>query len=243
MSHDVVIVAAARTPQGRILGQLAPLAAAELGTIAIRGALQRSGVDAAQVESVIMGHVLQAGAGQNPARQAAIGAGIGWGVPTVTINKVCFSGLAAIIDAARIIRAGEATVVVAGGQESMTNAPHELPGSRKDWNYASFSAVDSVAHDGLTDAFDKESMGASTEKHNGKLSISRTEQDEVAAESHLRAAKATADGLFESEITPVEIAGRKGEKTTITTAEGVRPDSCVETLAKLRPAFSPDGAI
>jgi acetyl-CoA C-acetyltransferase len=243
MSNDVVIVAAARTPQGRILGQLASLSAAELGTIAIKGALERSGVAASEVQSVIMGHVLQAGAGQNPARQASIGAGIGWDVPTVTINKVCLSGLAAVIDAARIIRAGEASVVVAGGQESMTNAPHVLPGSRKGWNYGSFSAVDSVAHDGLTDAFDKESMGASTEKHNGTLSISRTEQDEVAAASHQRAGKATADGVFEAEIAPVEITGRKGDTTVITTDEGVRPDSSVDTLAKLRPAFSPDGAI
>lgn len=243
MSNDVVIVAAARTPQGRILGQLASLTAAELGTIAIKGALEHSGVDASEVESVIMGHVLQAGAGQNPARQASIGAGIGWDVPTVTINKVCLSGLAAVIDAARIIRAGEASVVVAGGQESMTNAPHVLPGSRKGWTYGSFSAVDSVAHDGLTDAFDKESMGTSTEKYNSTLSISRTEQDEVAAASHQRAGKAAADGVFEAEIAPVEITGRKGDVTTITADEGVRPDSSVDTLAKLRPAFSPEGAI
>jgi len=243
MSNDVVIVAAARTPQGRILGQLASLSAVELGTIAIKGALERSGVNASEVQSVIMGHVLQAGAGQNPARQASIGAGIGWDVPTVTINKVCLSGLAAVIDAARIIRAGEADVVVAGGQESMTNAPHVLQGSRKGWNYGSFSAVDSVAHDGLTDAFDRESMGMSTEKHNVPLGISRTEQDEVAAASHQRAGKATADGVFEAEIAPVEITGRKGDTTTITTDEGVRPDSSVDTLAKLRPAFSPEGAI
>jgi acetyl-CoA C-acetyltransferase len=243
MSNDVVIVAAARTPQGRILGQLASLSATELGTIAIKRALERSGVATSEVQSVIMGHVLQAGAGQNPARQASIGAGIGWDVPTVTINKVCLSGLAAVIDAARIIRAGEASVVVAGGQESMTNAPHVLPGSRKGWNYGSFSAVDSVAHDGLTDAFDKESMGASTEKHNAPLGISRTEQDEVAAASHQRAGKATADGVFEAEIAPVEITGRKGDVTTITTDEGVRPDSSVDTLAKLRPAFNPEGAI
>src|SRR5690554_862323 len=243
MSNDVVIVAAARTPQGRILGQLASLSAVELGTIAIKGALERSGVNASEVQSVIMGHVLQAGAGQNPARQASIAAGIGWDVPTVTINKVCLSGLAAVTDAARLIRSGEATVVVAGGQESMTNAPHVLPGSRKGWNYGSFSAVDSVAHDGLTDAFDHESMGASTEKFNVPLGISRTEQDEVAAASHQRAAKAAADGLFEAEIAPVEITGRKGDVTTITADEGMRPESTAETLSTLRPAFSPTGAI
>src|SRR5690554_4746027 len=243
MSNDVVIVAAARTPQGRILGQLAPLSAAELGAIAIRAALERAGVSADDVQAVIMGHVLQAGAGQNPARQASIAAGIGWNVPTVTINKVCLSGLAAVIDAARMIRGGEADVVVAGGQESMTNAPHVLPGSRKGWNYGSINAVDSVAHDGLTDAFDHESMGSSTEKYNEKLSISRTEQDEVAAASHQRAAKAIADGVFDVEIAPVEITGRKGDKTTITADEGVRAESTVDTLARLRPAFSSDGAI
>ncbi len=243
MSNEVVIVAASRTPQGRILGQLASLSAAELGAIAIRGALERSGVEADQVQTVIMGHVLQAGAGQNPARQASIGAGIGWDVPTITINKVCLSGLAAVIDAARIIRGGEADVVVAGGQESMTNAPHVLPGSRKGWNYGSISAVDSVAHDGLTDAFDHESMGASTEKYNEKLSISRTEQDEVAAASHQRAGNASVNGVFDEEITPVEITDRKGNVTRITTDEGIRPDSNVETLAKLRPAFDPNGAI
>ncbi|MHA6696005.1 acetyl-CoA C-acetyltransferase [Homoserinimonas sp. A520] len=243
MSNDVVIVAAARTPQGRILGQLAPLSAVQLGAIAISGALERSGVAADEVQAVIMGHVLQAGAGQNPARQASIAAGIGWNVPTVTINKVCLSGLAAVIDAARMIRGGEADVVVAGGMESMTNAPHVLPGSRKGWNYGAISAVDSVAHDGLTDAFDNESMGSSTEKYNEKLSISRTEQDEVAAASHQRAAKAIADGVFDAEIAPVEITGRKGDKTTITADEGIRAESTVDTLAKLRPAFSPDGAI
>ncbi|MHA6668778.1 acetyl-CoA C-acetyltransferase [Homoserinimonas sp. A447] len=243
MSNDVVIVAAARTPQGRILGQLAPLSAVQLGAIAISGALERSGVAAGEVQAVIMGHVLQAGAGQNPARQASIAAGIGWNVPTVTINKVCLSGLAAVIDAARMIRGGEADVVVAGGMESMTNAPHVLPGSRKGWNYGAISAVDSVAHDGLTDAFDNESMGSSTEKYNEKLSISRTEQDEVAAASHQRAAKAIADGVFDAEIAPVEITDRKGDKTTITADEGIRAESTVDTLAKLRPAFSPDGAI
>ncbi len=243
MSNDVVIVAAARTPQGRILGQLAPLSAVELGAIAITAAIERSDITVTDVNAVIVGQVLQAGAGQNPARQSAIAAGIGWNVPTVTINKVCLSGLAAVIDAARLIRAGEADVVIAGGQESMTGAPHVLPGSRKGWNYGSFSAVDTVAHDGLTDAFDHESMGISTEKHNVPLNISRTEQDEVAAGSHQRAAKAATEGLFDAEIAPVQITGRKGDVTTITNDEGVRGDSTVDTLAKLRPAFSPDGAI
>ena len=243
MSTDVVIVAAARTPHGRILGQLATLSAVDLGAIAIRAALNRSGLEPSKVDSVIMGQVLQAGAGQNPARQAAIAAGLGWDVPTVTLNKVCLSGLNAVIDAARIIRAGEAQVVIAGGQESMTNAPHVLPGSRKGWSYGSISALDTAAHDGLTDAFDHESMGISTEKYNGKLSISRTEQDEVAAASHQRSARAAEEGLFAAEIAAVEITGRKGDVHTILTDEGVRPESTVATLAKLRPAFSPDGSI
>ena len=243
MSTDVVIVAAARTPHGRILGQLATLSAVDLGAIAIRAALNRSGLEPSKVDSVIMGQVLQAGAGQNPARQAAIAAGLGWDVPTVTLNKVCLSGLNAVIDAARIIRAGEAQVVIAGGQESMTNAPHVLPGSRKGWSYGSISALDTAAHDGLTDAFDHESMGLSTEKYNGKLSISRTEQDEVAAASHQRSARAAEEGLFAAEIAAVEITGRKGDLHTILTDEGVRPESTVATLAKLRPAFSPDGSI
>ena len=243
MSTDVVIVAAARTPHGRILGQLATLSAVDLGAIAIRAALNRSGLEPSKVDSVIMGQVLQAGAGQNPARQAAIASGLGWDVPTVTLNKVCLSGLNAVIDAARIIRAGEAQVVIAGGQESMTNAPHVLPGSRKGWSYGSISALDTAAHDGLTDAFDHESMGLSTEKYNGKLSISRTEQDEVAAASHQRSARAAEEGLFAAEIAAVEITGRKGDVHTILTDEGVRPESTVATLAKLRPAFSPDGSI
>lgn len=243
MSREVVIVSAARTPQGRILGQLASLSAVQLGAVAVKAAVERSGVTADAVQAVIMGQVLQAGAGQNPARQTSIAAGIGWDVPTVTVNKVCLSGLHAIIDGARLIRAGEADVVVAGGQESMTNAPHVLPGSRKGWNYGSFETIDTAANDGLTDAFDKESMGISTERHNGKLGITRTEQDEVAAGSHQRAAAALDAGHFAGEIAPVEIVGRKGDVTTIVTDEGVRPESTVDTLAQLRPAFSTDGSI
>lgn len=243
MSLDVVIVAAARTPQGRILGQLASLSAVQLGTVAVSAALSRSGVSASEVDAVIMGQVLQAGAGQNPARQTSIAAGIGWDVPAVTLNKVCLSGLSAIIDGARLIRAGEADVVIAGGQESMTNAPHVLPGSRRGWNYGSVSALDTAAHDGLTDSFDNESMGLSTERFNTSFGLGRLEQDEVAAASHQRAAQAAADGLFDAEIAPVTITGRKGEVTTITADEGVRAESTVESLAKLRPAFSAEGSI
>lgn len=243
MTTDVVIVAAARTPQGRILGQLAALNAVELGTIAVKAAIERAGIGADAVQAVIMGQVLQAGAGQNPARQTSIAAGIGWNVPAVTINKVCLSGLAAVIDATRMIRLGEADVVVAGGQESMTNAPHVLPGSRKGWTYGNIQAIDSAAIDGLTDAFDNESMGVSTERHNGRLGLTRQEQDEIAAGSHQRAAAARDGGAFADEIAPVEITGRKGDVTTITDDEGVRPDSTVETLGKLRPAFAAEGTI
>ncbi len=241
--NDVVILGGARTPQGRLNGQLAAFSAVELGSKAIAAALERSGVPAENVDSVIMGQVIQAGAGQNPARQSAIGAGIGWDVPTVTINKVCLSGLAAITDAARLIRAGEAEVVVAGGQESMTNGPHVLPGSRQGWTYGNINVVDSVAHDGLTDAFDHESMGASTERRNTELAIDRTAQDEVAAASHQRAAAATESGVFDAEIVPVTVPQRKGENLVLTKDEGIRPQTTVESLAPLRPAFDKDGTI
>lgn len=241
--NDVVILGGARTPQGRLNGQLAGFSAVELGSKAIAAALERSGVPAENVDSVIMGQVIQAGAGQNPARQSAIGAGIGWDVPTVTINKVCLSGLAAITDAARLIRAGEAEVVVAGGQESMTNGPHVLPGSRQGWTYGNINVVDSVAHDGLTDAFDHESMGASTERRNTELAIDRTAQDEVAAASHQRAAAATESGVFDAEIVPVTVPQRKGDDLVLTKDEGIRPQTTVESLAPLRPAFDKDGTI
>ena len=240
---DVVIVSGARTPQGRIKGQLASLSAVQMGTIALKAAIERSGIPASEIDAVIFGQVLQAGAGQNPARQTAIGAGVGWNAPATTINKVCLSGLASVIDAARLIRAGEAEVVAAGGQESMTNAPHVLPGSRLGWNYGTLSALDTAAHDGLTDAFDHDSMGASTERFNTKLGINRTEQDEVAAASHQRAAAASEAGLFDAEIAPVTLPSRKGEATVLTTDEGVRPNSTTDTLAGLRPAFAEDGTI
>ncbi len=242
-TEDVVIIAGARTPFGRIAGNLASLGAVELGTAAIRGALDRAGVSPDDVDAVIMGQVLQAGAGQNPAKQSAVAAGIPWRVPAVTVNKVCLSGLVAITDAARMIRLGEASVVVAGGQESMTNAPHLLPGSRAGKTYGDWTMLDHAAHDGLTDAFDHESMGASTERVNGRYGLTRTEQDEVAAASHVRAGRAQADGLFEDEIVPVEIPQRKGDPVVVAEDQGVRPDSTVEVLAKLRPAFAAEGTI
>ncbi|QDG67878.1 acetyl-CoA C-acetyltransferase [Pseudarthrobacter sp. NIBRBAC000502772] len=240
---DVVILAGARTPQGRLNGQLASFTAVELGAHAIRSAIAASGVDAGQVDAVIMGQVLQAGAGQNPARQSAIGAGIGWNVPTVTINKVCLSGLTAVIDAARMIRSGDATVVVAGGQESMTRAPHLLPGSRQGWTYGAIQALDVAAHDGLTDAFDGQSMGLSTETKNLTLGIDRISQDNVAAQSHQRAALAAKNGVFDDEIAPISVKQRKGDPIVVSTDEGVRPNTSIESLAGLRAAFVSDGTI
>lgn len=240
---DVVIVAGARTPFGRIAGNLGTRTAVELGTVAIRGALEKAGVSPDDVDAVIMGQVLQAGAGQNPAKQSAVAAGIPWRVPAITLNKVCLSGLVAVTDAARLIRLGEADVVVAGGQESMTNAPHVLPGSRKGHLYGSIELVDTTAHDGLTDAFDHESMGSSTERFNERYGLGRAEQDEVAAASHVRAGRAQADGLFDAEIVPVEIPQRKGDPVVVATDEGIRPDSTPETLGRLRPAFAEGGAI
>ncbi|GAA1855074.1 acetyl-CoA C-acetyltransferase [Microbacterium koreense] len=242
-SDDVVIVAAARTPQGRLKGQLASLSAPELGSRAIRGALDKGGIPASAVDAVIVGQVLPAGSGQNPARQAAIGAGIGWDVHAGSVNKVCLSGLTAVIDGARMLRVGDATVVVAAGMESMTQAPHLLMGSRDGWAYGSVEVLDHMAHDGLTDAFDRESMGASTERHNERFEITREVQDAVAARSHQRAAAAHEQGLFEAEIVPVEIPQRKGDPVVVTKDEGVRPGTTEETLAGLRPAFAKDGSI
>ncbi|MFF1571515.1 acetyl-CoA C-acetyltransferase [Leifsonia sp. NPDC058292] len=241
--RDVVILSAARTPQGKLKGALASLSAVELGAVALKKALADSGLDAEAVDAVIFGQVLQAGAGQNPARQTAIAAGIGWNVPAVTINKVCLSGLAAVIDAARLIRAGEAEVVVAGGQESMTNAPHVLPGSRTGWNYGSITALDSAAHDGLTDAFDGISMGASTESYTEKLGLTREAQDEFAAASHRRAGEAAASGAFDDEIAAVSIPQRKGEPVVVREDEGVRPDSTADVLGRLRASFSEGGTL
>jgi acetyl-CoA C-acetyltransferase len=240
---DVVIVAAARTPQGRLKGQLAPLTAVQLGSIAIKGALEQGGIPAEAVDAVLVGQVLPAGSGQNPARQAAVAAGIGWDVHAGSVNKVCLSGLTAIIDGSRMLRLGDATVVVAAGMESMTRAPHLLMGSRDGWAYGSIEVLDHMAYDGLTDAFDRESMGASTERHNGRLEVTREAQDAVAARSHQRAAAAQAGGVFDAEIVPVEIPQRKGEPVVVTKDEGIRPETTVETLANLRPAFAEGGSI
>ncbi|MGQ1838952.1 acetyl-CoA C-acetyltransferase [Kocuria turfanensis] len=241
--NDVVILSGARTPQGKILGQLASLTAAELGAHAITCALERAGLTPDQVDYVIMGHVLQAGAGQNPARQAAVTAGIPLGVPAETVNKVCLSGLVAITNAARMIRAGEAGIVVAGGQESMTNAPHLAAGVRQGKSYGDLKLEDAVAKDGLVDVAACVSMGSLTESGNGERSISRAEQDEVAAQSHRRAARATADGIFREEIAPVTIPQRKGDPLVVDADQGIRPDSTAESMGGLRPAFAKDGTI
>ena len=240
---DVVIVGGARTPQGRVKGQLASFSAVDLGGAAIRGALERSGVSPESVDFVLMGQVVQAGCGQNPSKQAAVKAGIALDVPTMTLNKVCLSGLSAVIDAARMVRLGDAEVLVAGGMESMTNGPHLLPGSRMGWTYGDVTAKDSVAHDGLTDAFDDESMGASTERHNTRLGIGREVQDEIAAASHQRAAKALDAGRLQREIVPMAVQQRKGEPLVLDADEGVRPETTAEGLGRLRPAFAKDGTI
>ncbi|NJI58651.1 acetyl-CoA C-acetyltransferase [Microbacterium oxydans] len=241
--NDIVIVAAARTPQGRLKGQLGAFTAPQLGSFAIRGALEQGSVDPGDVDAVIVGQVLAAGSGQNAARQAAIGAGIGWDVPAHSVNKVCLSGLTAIIDAARMIRTGDASVVVAAGMESMTRAPHMLMGSRDGWTYGSVEVLDHMAYDGLTDAYDRESMGASTERHNERYELTREAQDRVAALSHQRAAAAQEAGVFEAEIVAVAVPQRRGEPVRVTKDEGVRPDTTVETLGGLRAAFAEGGSI
>jgi acetyl-CoA C-acetyltransferase len=241
--REAVIVGGARTPVGRLLGSLSGFTGAQLGGLAIKAALERSGVAGDQVEYVIMGQVLQAGEGQIPARQAAVAAGIPMSVPALTINKVCLSGLDAIALAAQLIRAGEFDVIVAGGTESMSQAPHLLAGSRRGFKYGDTTLIDSMAHDGLTDAYDQVSMGESTERHNAKLGIGRLEQDEFAARSHQLAAQAAKDGLMADEIVPVVIPQRRGEPLVVSADEGVRADTTVETLSGLKPAFAADGTI
>ncbi|MDT4964019.1 MAG: acetyl-CoA C-acetyltransferase [Pseudonocardiales bacterium] len=238
-----VIVDGARTPMGRLLGSLKDFSGADLGGFAIKAALERSGVAPEQVQYVIMGQVLLAGAGQIPARQAAHKAGIPLSVPALTVNKVCLSGLDAIALADQLIRAGEFDIIVAGGQESMTNAPHLLPKSRAGYKYGSIEVLDAMAYDGLTDIFENIPMGESTEKVNGKLGIGREEQDEFSARSHQRAAVAQKNGVFDEEITPVLIPQRKGDPIEFREDEGIRGDTTAESLAKLRPAFAKDGTI
>jgi acetyl-CoA C-acetyltransferase len=243
LENPSVIVAGARTPIGKLSGALKDFTAMDLGGIAISAALERSGVTGDQVDYVIMGHVLGAGQGQITARQAAVKAGIPMDVPALTINKVCLSGLDAIALADQLIRAGEFEIVVAGGMESMTNAPYLLPKARQGYRYGNAEILDATFHDGLFDAFDKVPMGEGTERHQQRYDMTREEQDEFAARSHELAAAAIKEGRFTDEIVPVQIPQRKGDPIVVSEDEGVRPGTTAETLAKLKPAFTKDGTI
>ena len=240
-----VIVAGARTPMGRLLGSLKDLSGSDLGAIAIRGALAKAGVGPELVQYVIMGQVLTAGAGQIPARQAAVAAGIPMGVPALTINKVCLSGIAAIASADQLIRDGEFEVVIAGGQESMSRAPHLLTNSREGFKYGDSTLRDHMAYDGLHDIFTDQAMGNLTESKNRDRGhqISREEQDAFASASHQNAARAWKDGLFDDEVVPVLIPQRKEDPVVVAQDEGIRADTTVQTLARLRPAFTADGTL
>ncbi len=239
-----VLIDGARTPFGKFLGAFADIPATELGGYAIAGALQRSGVDARDVGYVIMGQVLQAGVGQAPARQAAVRAGIGMNVPSLTVNKVCLSGLNAVALADQLIRAGECDVVVAGGMESMTSAPHLLPKSRTGFKYGTASLLDHLAADGLWDVFTDQSMGALTDAGNrGEVQVSRADQDAFAARSHQRAAAATASGVMAEELVDVKVPQRRGPDRLVATDEGIREGVTAESLAGLAPAFGRDGTI
>jgi acetyl-CoA C-acetyltransferase len=239
-----VIVAGARTPLGRMLGSLKGFSGADLGGVAIKGALEKAGVRGDQVDYVIMGQVLTAGAGQIPARQAAVKGGIPMTVPALTVNKVCLSGIDAIALADQLIRAGEFEIIVAGGQESMSNAPHLLEKSREGYKYGNVTMRDHMDCDGLWDSFTDEGMGILTEKGNvGDVQFSRAEQDEFSARSHQLAARAWKDGLFDDEVVGMSIPQRKGDPIEFKTDEGIRADTTAESLGKLRPAFSKDGTI
>lgn len=238
-----VIVAGARTPIGKLSGALSSFSAAELGGFAIAAALERAGVTAEQVDYVLMGQVIQAGAGQITARQAAVKGGIGMGIPATTVNKVCLSGLNTIYLAHLMIAAGEAEIVVAGGMESMTQAPYLLPGARAGYRYGDGKLIDATAHDGLFCAFDDCAMGLGTERYNAATGVTREQQDAFSAASHQRAAAAIAAGKFDEEIIPVAVPQRKGDPVMVTTDEGVRGDTTEESLGKLRPAFDKEGTI
>lgn len=242
-----VIVAGARTPIGKLMGSLKDFSATDLGAIAIKAALEKAfpntEAPASLVEYVIMGQVLTAGAGQMPARQAAVAAGIGWDVPALTINKMCLSGIDAIALADQLIRAGEFDVVVAGGQESMTKAPHLLMDSRAGYKYGDVTVLDHMAYDGLHDVFTDQPMGALTEQRNDVDKFTRQQQDEYAAQSHQKAAAAWKDGVFTDEVVPVNIPQRKGDPLQFSEDEGIRANTTADSLASLKPAFRKDGTI
>ena len=239
-----VIVAGARTPIGKLSGALAGFSAAELGGLAIKEALARAGVAPDQVDYVLMGQVLLAGTGQVPARQAAIAAGIPMSVPAAIVNKVCLSGLNSIYQADLMIQAGDAEIVVAGGMESMSNAPHLLLGARSGYRLGSGRVEDALMYDGLEDAHSHDAMGKDSEQYMPSFpAVTRERQDEFAAESHERAARATKDGLLAEEIVPVSVPQRKGDPIVVSTDEGIRPGTTPESLGALRPAFVKDGSI
>lgn len=238
-----VIIGGARTAIGRLLGSLKDLSATDLGAHAIKGALANSGANPADVQYVIMGQVLQSGAGQNPARQAAVKAGLAMSTPAITINKVCLSGINAVALADQMIRAGEVDVVIAGGMESMSQAPHLLVGSREGVKYGDWNLKDSMTLDGLFCAIDQLAMGESTEKYNSKYGLTRQAQDEFSAKSHQLALRAIESGLFDDEIVPVIVTKKNGETFEFKLDEGVRSQTTFETLAKLRPAFDKNGTI
>lgn len=238
-TNSALIAGYARTPFTRFTGQLAGQPATVLGAHAARAALERAGVSPEQVDIVVAGQVLQAGAGQNPARQTAVGAGVPMNVPAITLNAVCLSGTEAVSQAARLIAAGEAEIVLAVGQESMSLAPHVIP-MRAGVKYGPATLVDTVDHDGLSDAFDQVAMGALTEQGNAPLALSREEQDAFAAQSHQRAA--ASGGFFADEIAAFTVASRRGD-TVVSADDGIRADTTVESLSGLRPAFAKDGTI
>ncbi|MEV0367474.1 acetyl-CoA C-acetyltransferase [Nocardia fusca] len=238
-----VIVAGARTPIGRLLGGLKDFSGSDLGGFAIAAALEKAGVRGDQIDYVIMGQVLTAGAGQIPARQAAVAGGIPMDVPALTLNKVCLSGINAIALADQLIRAGEYEIVVAGGQESMSRAPHMLEKSREGFKYGDVTLRDHMAYDGLHDIFTDQAMGALTEQRNDTDPITRADQDAFAAASHQRAAAAWKNGIFDDEVAPVEVPQRKGDPVVVRQDEGIRADTTAESLSKLRPSFRKDGTI
>ena len=243
LGDGAVVLGGARTPMGRLQGSLSSLSAADLGGLAIAGALERSGVQPTDVDYVVLGQVLQAGAGQNAARQAAIAGGLGMTIPALTINKVCLSGIDAIALADQMIRAGEFDAVVAGGMESMSRAPHLLVGSREGKKYGDWTMIDALAYDGLTCAFDECAMGEATERYNNRYALTRQEQDAVAEASHRRAAAAQSAGILADEIIPVRIPQRKGDDIVVTDDEGIRVETTAESLGRLGPAFAPEGTI
>ncbi len=243
MSSPIVILAGARTPIGKLSGSLASFSATELGGVAIRAALERAGLSGGQIDYVYMGHVLQAGAGQITARQAAVNAGIPMSVPATTVNKVCLSGMDAIYQADRRIRCGDAQIVVAGGMESMTNAPYLLPGARGGYRLGDQSVIDSLMYDGLYCAFDQCAMGEGTEKYSQAHGVMREHMDAMAAESHRRADAAQQAGLFGDEIVPVTVPQRRGDAVIVGHDEGVRGETTIESLAGMRPAFDRAGHI